>query len=102
MLEFYQAYANYHDLMELTEEIVKFVAMEVNGTTVAPSESFNDAVEPLPRLDRFGRPSTWPSGDVSRCVRRLLSSGQLVLRASGEKQDGWKNIEAFRFDVEAS
>ena len=34
MLEFYQAYANYHDLMDLTEEIVKFVAMEVNGTTV--------------------------------------------------------------------
>ena len=33
MLEFYQAYANYHDLMNLTEEIVKFVAMEVNGTT---------------------------------------------------------------------
>ncbi len=34
MLEFYQAYANYHDLMELTQEIVQFVAMEVNGTTV--------------------------------------------------------------------
>ncbi|WP_263375178.1 lysine--tRNA ligase [Granulicella aggregans] len=33
MLEFYQAYANYHDLMNLTEELVKFVAMEVNGTT---------------------------------------------------------------------
>ena len=33
MLEFYQAYANYHDLMRLTEELVKFVAMEVNGTT---------------------------------------------------------------------
>jgi lysyl-tRNA synthetase, class II len=33
MLEFYQAYANYHDLMDLTEEIIKFVAMEVNGTT---------------------------------------------------------------------
>jgi lysyl-tRNA synthetase class 2 len=33
MLEFYQAYANYHDLMELSEELIKFVAMEVNGTT---------------------------------------------------------------------
>jgi len=32
MLEFYQAYANYHDLMQLTEEIVKHVAMDVNGT----------------------------------------------------------------------
>lgn len=34
MLEFYQAYANYHDMMDLTEELIKFVAMEVNGTTV--------------------------------------------------------------------
>jgi lysyl-tRNA synthetase class 2 len=33
MLEFYQAYSNYHDLMDLTEELVKFVAMEVNDTT---------------------------------------------------------------------
>ncbi|HWZ51471.1 MAG TPA: lysine--tRNA ligase [Granulicella sp.] len=34
MLEFYQAYANYHDLMNLTEELVTFVANEVNGTTI--------------------------------------------------------------------
>ena len=26
MLEFYQAYANYHDLMQLTEELIEFVA----------------------------------------------------------------------------
>jgi len=34
MLEFYQAYANYHDLMQLSEELFAFVAQEVNGTTV--------------------------------------------------------------------
>jgi lysyl-tRNA synthetase, class II len=34
MLEFYQAYANYHDLMRLTEEMIAFIAREVNGTTV--------------------------------------------------------------------
>ncbi|CAN5486354.1 hypothetical protein BH10ACI4_BH10ACI4_09350 [soil metagenome] len=34
MLEFYQAYANYHDLMDLTQELVTFVATEVNGTTL--------------------------------------------------------------------
>jgi len=34
MLEFYQAYANYHDLMQITEDLVSFVAQEVNGTTV--------------------------------------------------------------------
>jgi lysyl-tRNA synthetase class 2 len=34
MLEFYQAYANYQDMMQLTEELVEFVAREVNGTTI--------------------------------------------------------------------
>ncbi len=34
MLEFYQAYANYHDLMELTKELIAEVAMKVNGSTV--------------------------------------------------------------------
>jgi lysyl-tRNA synthetase class 2 len=39
MLEFYQAYANYQDLIQLTEELLKFVAIEVNGTT---KTVFND------------------------------------------------------------
>jgi lysyl-tRNA synthetase class 2 len=34
MIEFYQAYANYLDMMQLTEELIRFVAQEVNGTTV--------------------------------------------------------------------
>jgi lysyl-tRNA synthetase class 2 len=34
MLEFYQAYANYQDMMQLTEDLVEFVAREVNGATV--------------------------------------------------------------------
>ena len=34
MLEFYQAYADYNDLMDLTEELLKTVAMDVNGTLV--------------------------------------------------------------------
>jgi len=35
MLEFYQAYADYHDLMQLTEEMLAQVARDVNGTTKA-------------------------------------------------------------------
>ena len=34
MLEFYQAYSNYLDMMQITEELVEYVAREVNGTTV--------------------------------------------------------------------
>jgi len=46
MLEFYQAYANYHDLMKLTEEFITFVAQEVNGTTVTEF--------PIPKGPRAG------------------------------------------------
>jgi lysyl-tRNA synthetase class 2 len=35
MLEFYWAYADYHDLMDMTEKMLAQVAMEVNGTTKA-------------------------------------------------------------------
>jgi lysyl-tRNA synthetase class 2 len=35
MLEFYQAYADYHDMMTLTEEMLAQVARDVNGTTKA-------------------------------------------------------------------
>ncbi len=50
MLEFYQAYANYHDLMTLTEELIAYVAMQVNGTT---KTSFNDVEIDVSQWQRF-------------------------------------------------
>lgn len=38
MLEFYQAYSDYRDLMDLTVEMLSDVAREVNGTTVSTFE----------------------------------------------------------------
>jgi lysyl-tRNA synthetase, class II len=35
MLEFYQAYADYYDLMDLTEQMLKQVALDVNGSLVS-------------------------------------------------------------------
>jgi lysyl-tRNA synthetase class 2 len=32
MLEFYQAYATYHDMMDLTEELISWIASEVTGS----------------------------------------------------------------------
>jgi lysyl-tRNA synthetase class 2 len=50
MLEFYQAYANYSDLMDLTEELVRFVALEVNGTT---KTRFNGVEIDLAKWQRY-------------------------------------------------
>ena len=33
MLELYQAYADYHDIMELVEQLVEYLALELRGTT---------------------------------------------------------------------
>jgi len=50
MLEFYQAYSNYHDLMDLTEEIIKHVALEVNGTT---KTTFNEVEIDLANWSKY-------------------------------------------------
>ena len=50
MLEFYQAYANYHDLMRLTEELIIDVAQQVNGTTIT---HFNDHEIDLAKWHRY-------------------------------------------------
>ena len=61
MLEFYQAYANFHDLMDLTEELIRFVAMEVNGTT---KTTFNDVEIDFGSWTRLTMPQSiiefWP------------------------------------------
>ncbi len=64
MLEFYQAYANYHDLMELTQEMVEFVAMEVNGSTVThfSGETIELATQNWTKLSmREAIVNWWPS-----------------------------------------
>ncbi len=64
MLEFYQAYSNYRDLMDLTEELVRIVALEVNGTTEA---RFNGHAIDLGKWQRYSMKEAiikwWPRPD---------------------------------------
>ncbi|NOY71030.1 MAG: lysine--tRNA ligase [Gammaproteobacteria bacterium] len=51
MVEFYQAYADYHDLMDLTEELLRGMAESVLGTTtVAYQGREYDFAKPFQRL----------------------------------------------------
>jgi lysyl-tRNA synthetase class 2 len=51
MLELYQAYADYHDMMDLTEALVHHVVREVKGSSVATYEGKElDFAPPWPRL----------------------------------------------------
>lgn len=51
MLEFYQAYADYHELMDLTEDMLRTVAQKVLGTTtVVYQEDTYDLAKPFARM----------------------------------------------------
>ena len=51
MLEFYQAYSNYEDVMDLTEEMLRYVAQKVLGTTtVVYGDQEIDLGKPFARI----------------------------------------------------
>lgn len=94
MLEFYQAYANYHDLMALTEELIQFVAMEVNGTT---KTTFNDVEIDLSKWKRYSMREAiiefWPETASSRpSMEEFATPGRPLLWVNGLRQVG-KKIE---------
>jgi lysyl-tRNA synthetase class 2 len=98
MLEFYQAYANYHDLMDLTEELIAFVAMEVNGTTIT---NFNGVEIDLGKWTRLTMREAiihfWPdyAGDKPTMADfESVESLSLLLNRAGRAiepdPDSWK------------
>ena len=55
MIEFYQAYATYEDLMALTETLVERLAVEVTGANIAPFQGAQiDYSAPWPRISMVG------------------------------------------------
>jgi len=54
MVEFYQAYADYHDLMDLTEEMIRGMALNIHNSTVIEyqNETF-DVGKPFTRISVF-------------------------------------------------
>jgi lysyl-tRNA synthetase class 2 len=77
MLEFYQAYANFHDLMDLTEELFAYVAKEVNGTTILPSGEFDLLGDPIPRLGPGEKPidlakKQWKRLTMREAIREFI------------------------------
>ena len=79
MLEFYQAYANYQDLMQLTEEMIEFVAQHVNGTTVV---EFNGNTIDLGKWQRLSMVEAirqyWPEEAGAKPAQTAFDSPQVM------------------------
>jgi lysyl-tRNA synthetase class 2 len=103
MLEFYQAYANYWDLMTLTEELVAFVAQEVNGTTLT---TFNGVEIDLGKWTRLSMREAiikfWPEDAGERPTATAFGSIQSLQDLLQRVLDSLKSAydRATPFDAE--
>jgi len=102
MLEFYWAYADFNDLMDLTEDMISTVAREVCGSTIVPYQgndidltpgkwtriSFHDSIEKIGGVD----PADYQ--DYDRCAALVRKSGEKVVK--GEKLG---KLQAKLFDI---
>jgi lysyl-tRNA synthetase class 2 len=114
MLEFYQAYSDYWDLMDLTEELLPFLAREVNGTTKnewngreldwtawqrlsmreAVIKYWPDAAAPAPSIGDFTDPAK-----LEAAVNRLNSiRGEMIGEPARINGVGREEIDRVEFD----
>jgi lysyl-tRNA synthetase class 2 len=102
MLEFYWAYADFHNLMDLTEEMFSHVAQAVCGTTVVPYQgndidltqgtwrrvTFHDSLREIGGVE----PEVYT--DYDKCAALVRRNGEKVIK--GEKLG---KLQAKLFDI---
>jgi lysyl-tRNA synthetase class 2 len=105
MLEFYQAYADYHDLMDLTEDLLRNMAMQLLGTpTIHYQGSEYDFGKPFRRMSvhesilQFN--PQLEAADIGTIDRARAVAGQLGIPLRDSYGLGKIQIEIFEKTVE--
>jgi lysyl-tRNA synthetase class 2 len=108
MLEFYQAYSNYHDLMKLSEELIIFIAKHVNGTCIT---HFNGNEIDLGKWTKLSMREAiikfWPEAagaapsmdifhDLDKFTLKLGAASEKVTDATEESPGAMRHLLAFR------
>lgn len=103
MIELYQAYADYEDMMNLLEEMVAYVAAEALGrTTVTYQGEEINLTPPWPRLTMFAAIEKYTGVDFSRLNEEEARRAALGLGVELEPGLDWGKIinEVFEAKVE--
>ena len=115
MIEFYQAYADYKDLMDLTEEMLRTVAQQVLGTTTIINtvrdeegevlETFEyDLSKPFTRLSVFDAILQYNPDITAEALANEHAARQIAERLDIDVKDSWGlgkiQIEIFEETVE--
>lgn len=103
MIELYQAYADYEDMMHLLEEMVAYVASEALGrTTVTYQGEEINLTPPWPRLTMFAAIEKYTGIDFSRLNEEEARRAAMELGVELEPGLDWGKIinEVFEVKVE--
>lgn len=86
MMECYQAYADYNDIMKLVEEMIYSIALEVKGTPVITYQGTEiDLTPPWPRIPLLDAIAEYTGIDVNRFPDRESLAAEM--RAQGYEVD---------------
>ncbi|MEX1666161.1 lysine--tRNA ligase [Zhongshania arctica] len=105
MIEFYQAYADYKDMMDLTEAMLRNTAQEVLGTTTINYQgSEYDLAQPFTRLSVFDSVLQF-NADISAAQLADMAQASAIAKKLGvDVKDSWGlgkiQIEIFEETVE--
>lgn len=115
MIEFYQAYADYNDLMDLTEDMLRTVAQDVLGTTTIVNTVRNDDGEvletfeydlekPFRRISVFDSILHYNPDITAEALADETAARQIAQRMDIDVKDSWGlgkvQIEIFEKTVE--
>ncbi|WP_373090259.1 lysine--tRNA ligase [Zhongshania sp.] len=105
MIEFYQAYADYKDMMDLTEAMLRNTAQEVLGTTVISYQgSEYDFGKPFTRLSVFDSVLQYNPDITAEQLSDMAQAREIAVKLGVKVKDTWGlgkiQIEIFEETVE--
>ncbi|ACE61520.1 lysine--tRNA ligase [Actinobacillus pleuropneumoniae] len=90
MIEYYQAYADYHDLMDNTEELLRKLAIDILGTTTVPyGEYVFDFGKPFERITMHDAIVKYGNGITREDLDSFEKSVEIAKGLGIEIQKSW-------------